>query len=1379
HEVSESFQGESSSSSFDDDVQQSPEEVILPQTNTQSISNYMIPNGDEASTSHNVFNERLEDTYFDASTSFHDPSNVHTFYQPYPHEKKCTKDHPLHKIIGDPKSSVRTRGQLENLCLFSCLLSSIEPANADEALRDADWVSIDYDVTFALVARIKAIRLFLAYAALKDFTVFQMDVKTSFLNGILKEEVYVGQPPGFVSKQYLDHVYALDKALYDLKQAPQATGIDLPRSLPSNLGKLGLGNVTINRVYYVEGLNYNLFSVGQFHDADLEVAFRKLTCFVRDLQGNDLLTGNRGSDHYTISLQESTSSTPLCLMDKATPTQAWLWHRRFSHLNFDYINLLSKKDIVIGLPKLKYLIQKLRQKRVYEESFSRHAACIRGKLIQLMHTAMVPEQVKTIKIQAGIQVSRPRDLRRQLQLWKRFGRLHLLVLVLVRNIIVQLIRFIVDSGCTKHMTGNLKLLCNFVEKFLGTVRFGNDQFLPILGYGNLVQGNVTINRVYYVEGLNHNLFSVGQFCDADLEVAFRKSTCFVRDLQGNDLLIGNRRSDLYTISLQESNSSTPLCLMAKKDIMIGLPKLKYVKDQLCSSCELSKAKRSSFKSKAVPSSKGRLNLLHMDLCGPMRVASINGKKYILVIVDDYSQVSETPVANNTSGLVPQRQKASDYDNPYPVSQRQDVYSSADADVPLQQELDLLFGPSYDEFFNAGSNPSMNIQSTSSPSTHTNVHAEENNNDQAEEGEQLQDDEFTNPFCAPTQDVAESSSRNIEQVHGNPSRPVQTRRELATDPKMCMFALTEELHQFDRLQVWELVDKPFGKSIIRLKWLWKNKKDEDQTVIRNKTRLVAKGYAQEVGIDFEESFAPVARLEAVRIFIAYAVHKSFPINQMDVKTAFLNDPLKEEVYVAQLDGFVDPDHPEKVYRLRKALYGLKQAPRAWYDELSKFLKSKCFTKGTINPTLFTIRYEEDILLVQIYVDDIIFGSTKPKYSKRFEKLMHSRFEMPLMGEMKFFLGLQIHQSPSGIFINQSKYTLEILHKHGMDKGQSIGTPMATKPKLDADLSGNPVDQTNYRSKIGSPMYLTSSRPDIVQAGFTFKLIAFLDADHACCIDTRKSTSGGIQFLGDKLVSWMSKKQNCTAMSSAEAKYSAIAISCNPVQHSRTKHIHTRYHFIKEQVENGIIELYFVRTEYQLDDMFTKALPEDRFKYLVRRIVLRYDGDECDKGRMQTKIDLTPEQSQQGVSNDVFVSIKGVEELKRNIQVAQKKVKIAFKIVDSSSRVELIPSKTKKNHAMSDKSSPLERLVIEINVWVKLSEGENIFTLLRILMQVTLLLLNCMERVSCESLWPSRPEEKIPTTLRRDLLGDVKIPKTSFPEMKCSGSIVVRMPDVVED
>nr|GEW51779.1 putative ribonuclease H-like domain-containing protein [Tanacetum cinerariifolium] len=364
------------------------------------------------------------------------------------------------------------------------------------------------------------------------------------------------------------------------------------------------------------------------------------------------------------------------------------------------------------------------------------------------------------------------------------------------------------------------------------------------------------------------------------------------------------------------------------------------------------------------------------------------------------------------------------------------------------------------------------------------------------------------------------------------------------------------------------------------------------------------------VDFKESFVPAARLEAVRLFIAYAAQKSLTVYHMDVKTEFLYSPLKEEVYVNQPNGFVDPYHPDKVYRLKKALYGLKQAPRAWYNELSKFLLSKGFSKVSIDPTLFITKHRGDILLVQIY----------------------------------------IHQSPRGIFINQAKYAHGIFKKHGMTYCDIIGTPMATK-HLDADLSGTPVDQTKYRSKVGALMYLTASRPDIMHAtcycaryqvqptekhlttvkrifrylkdtihiglwypkDIVFELTAFSDSNHACCLDSRKSTSGGIQFVGaDKLVSWSSKKQDCTSMSSAEAEYvslsaccaqalwmriqltdygfhfdkipmycdskAAIAISCNLVQHSHTKHIDVRYHFIKEKVEKGIVELFFVRTEY---------------------------------------------------------------------------------------------------------------------------------------------------------------------------------------------------------
>ncbi|GJV39278.1 retrovirus-related pol polyprotein from transposon TNT 1-94 [Tanacetum coccineum] len=332
----------------------------------------------------------------------------------------------------------------------------------------------------------------------------------------------------------------------------------------------------------------------------------------------------------------------------------------------------------------------------------------------------------------------------------------------------------------------------------------------------------------------------------------------------------------------------------------------------------------------------------------------------------------------------------------------------------------------------------------------------------------------------------------------------TRQRLHTDSEVCMYALTistiepknikeamanhswiesmqDELNQFERLQVWELVPRLEGKNVIALKWIWKNKCDADNIVVRNKTRLMAKGYKQEEGIDFEELFTSVARFEAVRMFIAFAAHMNITIFQMDVKTAFLHGPLKEEVYVSQPEGFIDSKFPNHVYRLKKALYGLKQVPRAWYDKLSSFLIKHGFNKGIIDPTLFTRCHGGDILLVQVYVDDIIFGSTNLNFSKQFANLMKNNFEMLMMGELKFFLGLQVHQSLRGIFISQSQYAIELLKKHGLDECVSMSTPMATE-RPNADLQGTPTDQTTYRCMIGGFMHLIASRPDIAFATF---------------------------------------------------------------------------------------------------------------------------------------------------------------------------------------------------------------------------------------------------------------------------------------------------------
>nr|GEY86962.1 retrovirus-related Pol polyprotein from transposon TNT 1-94 [Tanacetum cinerariifolium] len=369
---------------------------------------------------------------------------------------------------------------------------------------------------------------------------------------------------------------------------------------------------------------------------------------------------------------------------------------------------------------------------------------------------------------------------------------------------------------------------------------------------------------------------------------------------------------------------------------------------------------------------------------------------------------------------------------------------------------------------------------------------------------------------------------------------------SVEPKMYKDALTqscwieamqEELNKFEQLEVWELVPRPDKVMVITLKWIYKVKLDKMGGILKNKARLVARGYRQEDGIDFEESFAPVARLEAIRIFLAYAAHKNMVVYQMDVKTAFLYGNLREEVYFSQPDRFVDQDNPNHVYKLKKALYGLKQAPRVWYDMLSSFLISQDFSKGSVDPTLFSRRNDNDLLLVQIYVDDIIFAASTPELCDLFAKII-------------------------------------------FESCDPVDTPMVEKSKLNEDKKGKAVDPSHYYGMIGTLLYLTTSRPDLqfvicmcaryqarptkkhlhsvkrifrylrgtVNRGLWYSkdssvaLTAFIDVDHTGCQDTHRSTSGSLQFLGARLISWSSKRQKSAAISSTEAKYISLSGCC---------------------------------------------------------------------------------------------------------------------------------------------------------------------------------------------------------------------------------------------
>ncbi|GJZ28233.1 retrovirus-related pol polyprotein from transposon TNT 1-94 [Tanacetum coccineum] len=898
--------------------------------------------------------------------------------------------------------------------------------------------------------------------------------------------------------------------------------------------------------------------------------------------------------------------------------------------------------------------------------------------------------------------------------------------------VVQIVLWYLDSGCSKHMTGDRSQLTNFVRKFLGTVKFGNDHVAKIMGYGDYQIGNVTISRVYYVEGLGHNLFSVGQFCDSNLEVAFRQHTCYIRNLEGVDLLTGSRGDNLYTLSLGDMMASSPICLLSKASktkswlwhrrlshlnfgainhlarhgLVRGLPKLKFEKDHLCSACALGKSTKKPHKPKSEDTNQEKLYLLHMDLCGPMRVASVNGKKYILVIVDDYSRFTwvkclrskdeaaafiinflkmiqvrlketvrrirtdngtefvnqtlreyyekvdishETSVARfpQQNGVVEKRNRTL-----IEAARTMLIYAKAPLFLWAEAVATTLSSCGWCTLSTRNRNDSENLgklqpkadigifigyaptkkafriynrrtrrivetipvdfdeltamaseHSSSGPALHEMTPAKIN------WGTLFQP--LFDKFLNPSPSVDHPADKDAPSPSNSQTTP-------ETEPPVIPNDVEEDNHD---IEVAHMRNDPI--AIVKL--------DELGGILKNKAQLVARGYRQEEGIDFEEPFALVARLEAIRIFLTFAAHMNIVVYQMDVKTAFLNDNLREEVYVSQPNGFVDKDKPNHMYKLKKSLYGLKQAPRAWYDMLSSFLISQDFSKGSVDPTLFICRDGKELLLIS--------------------------------------------QSPRGIFINQSKYALESLKKYGFDSCDPVDTPMVEKSKLDEDKEGKAVDPSHYRGMIGTLLYLTASRPDLqfaicmcaryqarptekhlnavkrifrylkgtVNRGLWYPkdssiaLTAFADADHAGCQDTRRSTSGSMQFLGDRLISWSSKRQKSAAISSTEAEYialsgccaqilwmrsqltdygfgfnkipmycdnkSAIALCCNNVQHSRSKHIDIRFHFIKEHVENGVIELYFVNTEYQLADIFTKALGRERIEFLINKLGMR--------------------------------------------------------------------------------------------------------------------------------------------------------------------------------
>ncbi|KAH9725866.1 hypothetical protein KPL70_008032 [Citrus sinensis] len=834
-------------------------------------------------------------------------------------------------------------------------------------------------------------------------------------------------------------------------------------------------------------------------------------------------------------------------------------------------------------------------------------------------------------------------------------------------------KWYLDSGCSRHMIGNYGWFSSFTKiENGGDVSFGDNSKGKILGIGNVGKVSSTlIENVCLVENLKHNLISISQLCDKGYKVIFDKLSCVIENsCDDKTLFVGNRCGNVYIIDI-ECASTLDKCFSAlhddcwlwhrrlghasmdliskisKDDLVKGLPKIGFQKDKICEACQFGKQIKTSFKSKNHISTSKPLELLHIDLFGPSRYASLNGKYYAFVIVDDYSRYTWVLfLANKDDAL-----------DAFKVLCKKLQNEKGHGIVCIRSDHGGEFENHAFEIF--CNNLGIEHQFSSPRTPQQNGVVERKNRSIQEMARTMLNEnalpkyfwaEAVNTACYvlnrvlirpnlnktpyelwkdrkpnigyfkvfgckcfvlntkdnlgrfdPKSDVGiflgYSNSSKAYRVYNKRTLVVEESMHVTFDEsnpssteKVVVDDNAEE-EQPEETSNDNQEDAPHGiqeehheephvEQNEGTKWVFRNKMDESGVVVRNKARLVAQGYNQEEGIDFDETFAPVARLESIRMLLAYACHKDFILYQMDVKSAFLNGYILEEVYVKQPPGFENEKFPNHVYKLLKALYGLKQAPRAWYDRLKNFLLENDFFMGKTDTTLFVKHKNQDILIVQIYVDDIIFGSTNELLCKEFSSCMSKEFEMSMMGELKYFLGLQIKQNEEGIFINQAKNVKDLLKRFGIDDSKTKNTPMSTTTKLDKDEKGKEVDIKMYRGMIGSLLYLTASRPDIMFSvclcarfqscpkeshllavkriflylsgtidiglwyprGTHIDLTCFSDADFAGYKVDRKSTSGTCYILGHSLVSWFSKKQNSVELSTTEAEYIAAGSCC---------------------------------------------------------------------------------------------------------------------------------------------------------------------------------------------------------------------------------------------
>ncbi|KAG8480141.1 hypothetical protein CXB51_024917 [Gossypium anomalum] len=868
--------------------------------------------------------------------------------------------------------------------------------------------------------------------------------------------------------------------------------------------------------------------------------------------------------------------------------------------------------------------------------------------------------------------------------------------------------WLVDSGCTHHMVADERLFKELNRSFASKIRIGNGNLIKAKGRGNVVintkSGNKVISDVLFVPDIDQNLLSVGQLVEKGYSLAFENGSCIVEDSYGQELVIvvmTNRcfmldvnqlKKKAYTSLIDDAGlwhrrfghvNYKSLDQLHKLNLVEDMSKIE-AKDMVCEVCQLDDLTRfcwvyflkqksevfeafNKFKALAENQSGYKIKALRTD----------NGTEYLS---ERFQKLCEQAGIHHqlTTVYTPQQNGVCERKNrtektPFkawhgikpsvshlkvfgcvcyafiPVQRRTKLerratlgifvgYSSINKGYRVYDPSTKKFLVSRDVRFDEGKIWSWN----DSDARLTDEDQLENSLELAEEGPV--DEDFNEEPVRGTRTIADIYQRcNVAIVE--PSNFKEAAKNKSW--KKAMEAELEIIHKND---TWDLVDRPDHKKVIGVKWVFRAKYNADGSLNKHKARLVVKGYSQQYGIDFMETFAPVARLDTIKLLFALAAQKQWRIHQLDVKSAFLNGFLKEEIFIEQPEGFKVPGEEDKVYKLKKALYGLKQAPRAWYDRVDEYLSKLEFEKSVSEPTLFIKKSEnETLLIVSLYVDDLLVTESKGELIDEFKVLMQEVFEMTDLGVMTYFLGMEVNQSNQGIFISQHAFVLKILNRFCMTNYKIVSTPVTQGEKLTTTRPDimyavsllsrfmHCCDVVHFKAAKRVLRYLKGTLNHGVnfEKAKELKLIGYSNSDWVGSIDNMKSTSGYFFTLGSGVFCWSSKKQQTVAQSTAKAEYiaaaaavnqaiwlrkllydlneeqveaieikvdnqSAVAIAKNPVFHGKTKHFKIKYHFVREAELSKEINLVHCCSEVQLADILTKPLAVTRFEYLKKQI-----------------------------------------------------------------------------------------------------------------------------------------------------------------------------------